>query len=529
MKIKNTFTSSLHHSITLFLLFFIASPVFALTPNDSLFQNQWYLEKIHASQAWDTRTDAHAVVVAILDTGFDTDHPDLADNVWTNPSEIPNDHLDNDHNGFVDDVNGYDFVDDDGQPSPEPDLPFDPSAVPHGTVVAGIVGAVGNNAKGIAGINWNVRLMNVRILDNEGVGSSTTARKGIEYAVKNGAKIINLSFTGFDDDPRLKEAVKTAYDAGVVIVAAVGNKNDGGIDIDTKPIYPACYGDEKTEDWVLGVAATNANDGKTTFSNYGSCVDISAPGEDIISTVYQNDAWSPFAKGFYQKGWSGTSMASPMIAGSAALLKAYRPALKPDQIKLLLRLSVDPIHETGPASGKMGSGRVNIASAMALAGQLFPDEAIAGSLVKLACGKIAPVDDPCHAVYFYGGDGKRHAFPNDKVFFTWYTDFESVKEVSATFLSSLALGKNVTYHPGTKLVKFQSVPTVYAVSAKGSLHAVGSESIAAELYGKDWNKKVDDISDAFFGNYTLGFKIEFVSDYSVSAAIESVHSLVENF
>jgi len=153
----------------------------------------------------------------------------------------------------------------------------------------------------------------------------------------------------------------------------------------------------------------------------------------------------------------------------------------------------------------------------------------AGSLIKTVCTVNASVNDPCRAVYFYATDGKRHAFPNDKIFFTWFENFDSVKEVSASFLSLLTLGKNVTYHPGTKMVKFQSVPTVYAVSKKGTLRAIDSEQIAAQLYGSDWNKKIDDISDAFVGNYSFGTKIMQFSDYDVVREKSSVSGLNENF
>jgi len=156
-------------------------------------------------------------------------------------------------------------------------------------------------------------------------------------------------------------------------------------------------------------------------------------------------------------------------------------------------------------------------------------EASPNSLIKLACVGSTAANDPCRSVYFYASDGKRHAFPNDKVFFTWFDNFDSVKEVSASFMSSLPLGKNVTYHPGTKMVKFQTVPTVYAVSKKGELHAITSEQIATELYGATWNKQIDDISDSFFGNYTFGVKINSTSDYDVATQKTSVTGLSENF
>ncbi len=516
-------------SVCFFQLFLLVVPAFAAIPTDTLFDSQWYLKKIHAPEAWDMTTGSASVIVALLDTGFDMTHPDLTGNLWVNEKEIPGNNIDDDQNGFIDDVNGYDFVDHDANPEPDPSKKFDEAAMSHGSVVAGIVGAVGNNEIGIAGINWKIRMMNVRILDNEGVGNSTTAGDGIAYAVKQGAKVINMSFTGFDHDPALQTAIKKAYDAGVVIVAAVGNTKEGGISVDEKPIYPACFGTQGLEDWVLGAAATNEMDQKALFSNYGLCVDISAPGDNMISTVYQNDAWPAFKKGFYQEGWSGTSMAAPVISGAAALLFSKYPHLTPKDVRTVLRLSVDPVFENGEAKGKMGAGRVNIASALVLAEKMFPVKVVGGYLIKRKCTASLDINDPCRAVYFYGTDGKRHAFTNDKVYFTWFADFSTIKEVTPEFLATLPLGKNVTYHPGTKLVKFQSVPTVYVVEAKGVLRAVLSESIAAQLYGSDWNKKVDDISDAFFGNYAFGLPVGSTADYNVLNAINSVTSLSQNF
>lgn len=156
-------------------------------------------------------------------------------------------------------------------------------------------------------------------------------------------------------------------------------------------------------------------------------------------------------------------------------------------------------------------------------------EAEPDNLIKLVCEGETEVTDPCRAVYFYGSDGKRHAFPNEKVFFTWYEDFDDVIEVTAEFMSDLSLGSNVTYHPGTRMVKFQSVKTVYTVSAQGVLRAIASEDIATDLYGTDWNQQIDDISDAFFGNYDFGEDIESVDDYDVEAEQDSVDGLDDNF
>ena len=376
----NTFVQRVKQGGIFCLLILLALPVHAFTPDDEHYDLQWYLETMQAPDAWDEETGDGSVVVAVLDTGVDLDHPDLEENIWVNSAEVADDGVDNDGNGFVDDVNGYDFVGDDGTPIPDTEGGFDVDAVSHGTIIAGIIGAVGDNEEGMAGVNWDIELMSVRILDNNGVGDSNLATQGVDYAVENGADVINLSFTGWDHDEALRQALRRAFEAGVVVVAAVGNANNGGIDIDDKPIFPACYGERADEDWILGVASTDEDDVKSDFSNYGAtCTDISAPGEDILSTVYQDDDWEEVSEGYYQEGWSGTSMAAPMVAGAAALLKAKYSSLNPSDIKSALRLSVDPVTATGDATGKMGAGRLNVSKALTLASSYADEEADAVS------------------------------------------------------------------------------------------------------------------------------------------------------
>lgn len=365
--------------IALCLLF--AFPVSALTPNDPHFADQWYLTSLQAEKAWETTTGSQDVVVAVLDTGVDLDHPELIQNIWMNGGEVAGDGIDNDHNGFVDDLHGYDFIDDDADPEPDVTKTFDEDAVPHGTVIAGVIAAQGNNGTGMAGINWRAKIMSVRILDNLGVGDSRVATKGIDYAVASGAQVINLSFTGFDDDPNFRSALKRAYEAGVTVVAAVGNGEDGvGINVDERPIYPACYGEGEDQDWIIGVAATNQQDHKSPFSNYGAiCTDISAPGERILSTTFNSSQNPAFAKFLYASGWSGTSLAAPMVSGAAALLKAKYPRLSPGDIKSILRLSADPAFGEGEAKGKIGAGRLNLARAFEVAPLFLPSEQTAAA------------------------------------------------------------------------------------------------------------------------------------------------------
>ncbi len=156
-----------------------------------------------------------------------------------------------------------------------------------------------------------------------------------------------------------------------------------------------------------------------------------------------------------------------------------------------------------------------------------PSTSTIRELIKTACSAGADVSDPCRAVYYHGDDGKRHAFPNEKVFFTWYDGFEDVITVSGTYMASLTLGRNVTYHPGTKMVKFITVNTVYAVGEEGDLRAIDSETTAKAIYGSTWNRQIDDISDAFFGNYSFGEDIDNVSDYDASTTEASVTRIDE--
>ncbi|MEI6511095.1 MAG: S8 family peptidase [Candidatus Uhrbacteria bacterium] len=360
---------------TVLLGLFVCAPVFARVPNDPLYSKQWYLDKIGAPAAWDIGIGTQQTVVAVLDSGVDPDHPDLTGNIWTNPGEIAGNGIDDDGNGYVDDVHGWDFVDGDDTPEPDVSDASTVDGVAHGTIVAGVIGAVGNNGEGVAGVSWQTRIMPLRILDDYGSGDSGKAREAIAYAVKNGANVINLSFTGFDADKALQSDIHNAFDAGVSVVAAVGNDNHGGLNLDDTPVYPVCFG-EGGDDWVIGVAATTEEDTKADFSNYGSnCTDISAPGVDVFGTMYQNDAWIDFPS-YYEGGWDGTSVASPIVAGAVALLKSAYPSLTPSLIRTILQLSVDPLREKGTdAVGKLGPGRLNIGRAM----QIAPSFAAAAS------------------------------------------------------------------------------------------------------------------------------------------------------
>ena len=353
--------------IIAFFIAIFAFPALAYTPNDTFLGDQWYLEQIGAFEAWDSTAEAAQVIVAVLDAGFDLDHPDMQGSYWINEDEIANDGMDNDSNGFDDDVYGWDFIGGDPKPTPDISDDFSDSVVSHGTLVAGIIGAQTNNQSGIAGIVPKVRIMPIRVLDESGAGSSDVVRHGIEYAVKNGASVINLSFTALEPDPKLFGVIRWANEQGVVIVSSIGN---GGINIDLSSVYPACFDRDQGTNYVIGVAATNRFDQKAEFSNYGrDCTDISAPGIDIFGLSY-NDYTQLFFSTAYGGFWEGTSLSAPMVSAAAAVVRGQYPALTPEQIQTILKLSVDSLKEYSiDAVGTLGSGRVNIANALNIASQ----------------------------------------------------------------------------------------------------------------------------------------------------------------
>ncbi|MGE5426184.1 MAG: S8 family serine peptidase [Bacillota bacterium] len=349
-----------------FFIFLFALVPFAgasFLPNDPYYSNQWYLTRIKAPVAWEKVSGSPSVIIAVVDAGIQINHPDLKDNIWVNQKEIAGNKKDDDHNGFIDDVNGWDFVTNTPDPSPKFDAGWTESGISHGTMVAGIIAASGNNREGIAGVTWKARLMPLRALNDKGEGSIGSVIRAIDYAVNNGADIINLSFVGFNYSQALYDAVQRAYNAGVIVVAAAGNEQEdgSGYNTDKDPIYPACYDGKNGENMVIGVAATDALDQKADFSSYGfRCVDVTAPGVSFFSAItYGGNPEEPDK--YYDGFWSGTSMAAPVISGSLALIAETNPHLKPTEIVKILLQSSDNISRLNPDYlGQLGSGRVNL-------------------------------------------------------------------------------------------------------------------------------------------------------------------------
>ncbi|MFH0854185.1 MAG: S8 family serine peptidase [bacterium] len=350
--------------IFLIFLFLIITPAYALIPNDAGYSFQWYLEKISAPQAWDITTGNGDTVIAFIDSGIDITHPDLKKNIWINMDEIGGDNIDNDRNGYIDDIHGWNFVESNNDVAPVFEkkcidangaiLEDCKLGINHGTIIAGIAGAIGNNKKGIAGIIWDQKIMALKALDGKGYGQVNAVVKAVNYAVENGADIINLSLVGESYSEDLKNALENAYEKGVMIIAAAGNKEGGGTDMDKYPRYPVCYKGKNGENIILGVAGTDKNDNLADFSNFGkNCIDIIAPATEFYSTSVYNPKYEGF-ESYYSGLWSGTSLATPIISGLAALIKSARPALSNDKIYDLIITNSDNLN-----SPYVNAGRVN--------------------------------------------------------------------------------------------------------------------------------------------------------------------------
>tara|TARA_R110000751_G_scaffold192931_2_gene298485 strand:+ start:177 stop:2735 length:2559 start_codon:yes stop_codon:yes gene_type:complete len=323
-------------------------------PDDARFDELWGMHNtgqtggvddadIDAPEAWDISTGSRDVVVGVIDTGVDYSHPDLAANMWANPGEIAGDGIDNDGNGFIDDIHGINAITNSGDP-------MDDNG--HGTHVSGTIGATGNDGIGVVGVNHNVSIIGCKFLDSAGSGASSDALTCIDYFVdlKNNHNVdirtLNNSWGGGGFSQALYDAITATSDANILFVAAAGNS---GSDNDASPSYPASY----DHDSILAVAGTNHTDAMYTSSQYGlTSVDIAAPARNVLSTV-PGGGYSSF---------TGTSMATPHVAGAAALVLSVNPELSTVELKELLMNSGDanPATEGKTVSGK----RLNIYNAL---------------------------------------------------------------------------------------------------------------------------------------------------------------------
>lgn len=343
-----------------------------IVPNDPFFsENQYYHlnngydgvvgvegkadADMDTDLAWDITTGNENVVLGVFDSGLRLDHEEFVGRVWVNEDEIPGNGIDDDNNGYIDDINGWDFVNDDNDPSDDNR---------HGTVVAGIAAATGNNGVGIAGMDWKCKIMVLKVLDNNIDGLISDEIEAIFYAVDNGIHIGNMSFGGLERLDSFQEAVEYAESKGVLLVAATGNEGEEIAQ------FPAAYssvmavGASHPDDTRVTVATTRGNFG----SNYGDHIDVLAPGSGIFSSrIVRSNAY-----GFF----GGTSFSSPMVAGLACLIKGLDLTKTPQEIRAIIQNSAedeigDPKEDTEGFDKFYGFGRINAHKALLLAQSNF--------------------------------------------------------------------------------------------------------------------------------------------------------------
>jgi len=346
------------------------------TPSDPLFNRQWGIYNngtffvsgmpftsendadVDLDLVWDLETGDPNMLIAVPDTGFNVSHPELSGRIWTNPNEIPNDGIDNDANGYIDDINGWDFVNNDNNATDDHG---------HGTNCSGILLASGNNGIGYAGVNWNSKLIPLKVLDSNNSGQYSWMANSIYYAVNKGAKVISMSIGGTGNSTTLFDAVQYAVSQNVVFVACMMNFNN------STTYYPAGY--TSTLD-MIAVGSTDSDDDRTapffwsatSGSNYGNHITVVAPGNYIYGLNYISNT-------NYNTYWGGTSQATPLVAGVASLLLSENPNLTPAQIKNIIKNTAqDQVGATSEDTAGwdmyMGWGRVNAFQAFQTLGQL---------------------------------------------------------------------------------------------------------------------------------------------------------------
>ncbi|HEY2233714.1 MAG TPA: S8 family peptidase [Candidatus Angelobacter sp.] len=310
------------------------------------YQDLWGLFAINAPAAWDT-AQGDGIVVAVIDTGLDYNHPDIAANIWTNANEIDGNFVDDDNNGFVDDVRGWNFMFNNNDPSDHNG---------HGTHVAGTIAALGNNGIGVIGVAWHSQVMALKGLDDNGFGFDFTLAPAIIYAASNGADVINASWSAQGSSQSIEEAIQFAAGLGTVFVAAAGNSSQ-----DATNFFPA------NSPEAITVASEDTFGNFSFFSNFGSRIDVTAPGEDILSLQASGTfQGQPVIDGYTRM--SGTSMAAPHVSGVAALILSGNPSYSTDLVREIIRISDTNV----PFDSRFGAGKLNAAAALTIVNPLQP-------------------------------------------------------------------------------------------------------------------------------------------------------------
>lgn len=464
---------------------------------------------IAATMAWETSTGSKDIKVGLIDSGIDYNHPDLKNNIWSNPGEIGLDEngkskahngIDDDNNGYVDDWHGWDFIDSDNDPM---------DGHSHGTHCAGIIGAEGNNQEGVVGVNWNVSMVPLKVFSNSGYTTTEALAEAIHYSTMIGVDLTSNSWGGGAASPIIRAAIEEAQDAGIIFVAAAGNSS---VDNDQEPHYPSSYEYEN----IISVASTDYDDKLSTFSNYGKVsVDVAAPGTDIYSTVPDG--------GYAYK--SGTSMATPYVSGVAALIKSRYPDIHFSQLKQrVLNASTNLAN----LKDKVFAGRVNAMNA------IENDEIAPSSPTNLSIDSVG-INSLTLKWSKSGDDGlagsasryilamhseeinERNWEMSDKVIIEWNTQgglietqLKNLKLQSSGYLALRAIDNVGNLSSVSENLNYQLPQLTTVLSNEGSLDGFtkvespwGIESIDGNIY----------ISDSPDGSYTSNSNISIESDY----------------
>ena len=341
----------------------------ARIPDAARYAAQFHHPIINSPAAWDVATGSTSVVIAIIDSGVDTDHPDFVGHIWVNPGEIPYNGTDDDGNGLIDDWRGWDFFNDNNDPNPTPDgIDNNHDGTPdeqvsHGTLVAGLAAAIGNNSFGTAGVPWNATIMPLQVFPDDGTTFVSIVVEAIDYAVDEGADIINLSI-GCSYEESFSPAINRAYEAGICVISAGGNNGKELTDSQSTWTSPVCNDGPNVfvDNYVLGVGGLDKHSVLAWYSNFdtssASFIDVCAPGTALFGPNY----YDPSVPGFgdYFGTNTGTSFSAPLVSGLAALVLAQNPGLSPAQVYEEIRNNCDNIDALNPGYvGALGMGRIN--------------------------------------------------------------------------------------------------------------------------------------------------------------------------
>ena len=435
-----------------------AEPMYIYTyeeiPNDTLYPQQYYLPQISAPQAWDLQHGDSTVVIAIVDNGIDWEHPDLYDNIWTNEAEAGGiEGVDDDENGWVDDVHGYDLGEDDPNPTHCP--PDYQDYYDHGTCTAGLAAAITNNVIGITSISWNCEVMPVKISHDRSPEYARFGLDGIVYATENGADIISLSWGRSGDySQEEQDVIDYAHGLGCVVVASGGNRTTYDFH------YPSSYAK------VISVCWVDQNDVKNRDATWGMSIDVCAPGVDIMSTIpREGNSQDPYGYN------SGSSMACPIVAGLCGLVKSHHPDWTNNQIIRQVVLTADNIDHLNPQyDGALGSGRIN-------AHRALTETELKETPPRIGIAKFTPNDTA-------GGDGDGIFEPGERIHVTTILQNFSLRDVSTPVIVTVSTpNSDLTIEDGSAGIGFfPSDTTITMVDHCSFSIAPDATSHVAELH-----------------------------------------------